>query len=123
MDTQPELALRRLLHSHGHRYRVAWPVPGRPRRTIDVAFVGRRVAVFVNGCFWHSCPEHATSPQANSLWWTEKLRANVDRDSETDRLLEQAGWTVVRVWEHEEPADAAARVEAVLKRARASSGH
>ncbi len=119
VDTQPELSLRRVLHSRGHRYRVGWPVPGRPRRTIDLAFLGPRVAVFVDGCFWHSCPEHATSPQANRTWWAEKLRRNADRDADTDHLLELLGWTVVRVWEHEAVTQAASRVEATLRYATA----
>ena len=112
--TAPELALRQALHARGHRYRVAWPVPGGRRRTIDVAFTRRRVAVYVDGCFWHCCPLHATWPEANAAWWATKLRRNVERDGETDKLLITAGWSVVRVWEHEKVADAVRLVEAAL---------
>lgn len=114
--TAPEMALRRLLHRNGLRYRVGWPVPGRPRRTIDIAFTAARVAVNVHGCFWHGCPEHGTSPQANSAWWKEKLEKNQARDRETRNLLEEHGWVLVEVWEHETP-DAAFRrvVEAVVQ--------
>ena len=108
--TDPELELRRRLHALGLRYRVAWPVPGRPRRTIDVAFTRRRVAVLVDGCFWHSCPVHGTSPKANDAWWAAKLEANRRRDRDTDEALVSAGWTVLRVWEHEVPDIAVGRV-------------
>ncbi|MDC7121865.1 very short patch repair endonuclease [Cellulomonas fimi] len=120
-DTAAELALRRELHRRGLRYRVAYPVPGQRRRTIDVAFTRARVAVLVDGCFWHGCPEHGTKPRANSQWWTAKLAANYARDRDTDRLLEEHGWTVVRVWEHEVSCSAADRVEAAVRRAASSS--
>lgn len=113
-DTAAELALRRVLHARGLRYRVAFPVPGQRRRTIDVAFTRAKVAVFVDGCFWHGCPEHGTRPQANSDWWSTKLAANQARDRDTDRLLGELGWTVIRVWEHESPTDAVLRIEASL---------
>lgn len=109
-DTTPELALRRLLHARGLRYRVdTAPLPG-VRRRADVVFTRVRVAVFVDGCFWHSCPTHATHPKANAAWWQAKLEATVARDRDTDTTLAAAGWTVVRVWEHEPPAQAADRV-------------
>lgn len=111
-DTAAELALRRELHGRGLRYRVAYPVPGQRRRTIDVAFTRAKIAVFVDGCFWHGCPEHGTKPRANSEWWSAKLAANYARDRDTDRLLDDLGWTVVRVWEHETPSTAADRVAA-----------
>ncbi|MFE6233745.1 very short patch repair endonuclease [Cellulosimicrobium sp. NPDC057862] len=113
-DTKPELALRRVLHAHGLRYRVAFPVPGQRRRTIDIAFTRPRVAVFVDGCFWHGCPEHGTSPRSNSEWWRIKLAANHARDLDTNRLLEQQGWLVLRYWEHQEPSAVAAEIERVL---------
>lgn len=91
-------------------------MPGSPRRTIDVAFTGAKVAVFVNGCFWHACAEHATWPARNAAWWRAKLEANVARDEQTDARLRALGWEVVRVWEHEESSAAADRVEAVLGR-------
>ncbi|MFV2144060.1 very short patch repair endonuclease [Isoptericola sp. G70] len=113
-DTAAELALRRELFARGLRYRVAFPVPGQRRRTIDVAFTRAKVAIFVDGCFWHGCPEHGTTPKANSEWWSVKLTANRERDRDTDRLLAEQGWAVVRIWEHEPPKAAAARVLALL---------
>ncbi|WP_238350402.1 DNA mismatch endonuclease Vsr [Kribbella shirazensis] len=119
-DTQPELELRRRLHRLGYRYRVNHPLPGMPRRRADLTFTARRVAVFVDGCFWHGCPEHATSPRHNGVWWAEKLRRNVERDRETDSLLVDAGWTVVRIWEHEDPDLATQRVVRALTEATGS---
>ncbi|GAA1982210.1 very short patch repair endonuclease [Isoptericola halotolerans] len=122
-DTAPEVALRRVLHARGLRYRVAWPVPGQRRRTIDIAFTRARVAVFVDGCFWHGCPGHGTEPSANSEWWVGKLAANRARDADTDAVLEAAGWAVIRVWEHERPQEAADRVAmTVAERSRKPSG-
>jgi DNA mismatch endonuclease (patch repair protein) len=109
-DTKPEIELRRRLHRLGYRYRVNSPLPGMPRRRADVTFTAKRVAVFVDGCFWHGCPEHSTSPRNNGAWWAEKLRRNVERDRETDSYLRRAGWTVVRIWEHEDPETATLRV-------------
>ncbi|WP_082570751.1 very short patch repair endonuclease [Cellulomonas sp. Root485] len=117
-DTAPELALRRALHALGLRYRVAFPVPGQRRRSIDVAFTRARVAVFVDGCFWHGCPLHGTSPRLNSRWWTQKLEANQARDQDTNRILGELGWIVIRVWEHEDPHAAAVRIAASVARAR-----
>ena len=114
VNTAPEVAIRRLLHASGLRYRVAHPVPGKPRRSIDIAFTRRRVAVFVDGCFWHACPVHATAPQANAEWWAEKLARNVERDQDTDEHLRTAGWTVTRHWEHERAEDVAATVVRLL---------
>ncbi|MDO8150201.1 very short patch repair endonuclease [Isoptericola sp. b408] len=114
-DTAPEMALRRELHARGLRYRVGFPVPGQRRRTIDVAFTRARVAVFVDGCFWHGCPEHGNAPRSNAEWWRTKLAANMDRDRDTDRLLDESGWRVVRIWEHESVAVAADKVEAAVR--------
>ncbi|MEU9732009.1 very short patch repair endonuclease [Streptomyces sp. NPDC048002] len=114
-DTAPEVAVRRLLHAAGLRYRVNVPVPGMPRRTIDIVFTRARIAVFLDGCFWHGCPQHATQPKANAEWWRNKLDRNMARDSETTRHLEAAGWTVLRYWEHESP-DAVARSVAAARR-------
>lgn len=109
-DTAPEVRLRGRLHALGLRYRVhARPLPDL-RRTADIVFTRAKVAVFVDGCFWHSCPEHGTTPAANGAWWTAKLRKNVERDADTDRRLAAAGWLVVRVWEHEDPVAASSRV-------------
>lgn len=111
-DTAPELALRKELHKRGLRFRVDMaPIPGLRRRA-DVVFTRRRVAVYVDGCFWHRCPQHATDPKSNVRWWAAKLEANVRRDRDTDIRLAAAGWTVVRIWEHESAMTAADRVEA-----------
>lgn len=113
-DTAPEVALRRVLHSMGLRYRVAWRIPGMPRRSVDIAFTRAKVAVFVDGCFWHSCPVHGTSPAANGAWWATKLAANRARDAVTDAHFAELGWQVVRVWEHEDAAEAAERVSRLV---------
>lgn len=114
-DTAPEMALRRLLHAHGKRYRVSWPVPGMPRRKLDVAFTRARVAVNVHGCFWHGCPLHATWPAANAAWWQQKIKKNKARDQETRAHLEALGWTVLEIWEHESAEEALERVLAALR--------
>lgn len=114
-DTRPEILLRRELHRRGRRFRVALRVPGNNRRTIDIAFTRHRVAVFVDGCFWHSCPTHGTRPTANRDWWARKLAANRARDADTDQLLRAAGWSVVRIWEHTPAAEAADLVELALE--------
>ena len=119
-DTKPEIALRRELWRRGLRYRIdVAAVPG--RRRADLVFTRSRVVVYVDGCYWHSCPDHATVPKANREWWVAKLRANVERDRDTDARLAAAGWEVVRVWEHEVPAEAADRIEAALGRRRAET--
>ncbi len=84
------------------------------RRRADLVFPRRRVAVYVDGCFWHCCPEHATYPKNNARWWADKLAGNVARDRDTDARLGAAGWLVVRVWEHEDAQVAADRVQAAL---------
>jgi DNA mismatch endonuclease (patch repair protein) len=109
-DTAAEVALRSALHRRGLRFFVDRPPLRGLRRRADVVFPRARVAVYVDGCFWHSCPIHATAPKANADWWREKLRANQDRDRDMDRRLRDGGWTVVRVWEHEDSEDAAQRV-------------
>ena len=123
-DTKPEMALRRELHRLGLRYRVDRKVLPAVQRRADVVFLGPRIAVFVDGCFWHSCPTHATRPKANAEWWSEKLSRNVTRDRDTDRQLEAAGWTVVRMWEHEDPRTVAEQIKALidLRRGRATPG-
>jgi DNA mismatch endonuclease (patch repair protein) len=113
-DTAAELRLRAELHRRGLRYRVDFAPAKGVRRRADVVFTRRKLAVFVDGCFWHGCPEHATWPKHNGDWWREKLEANQRRDRDTDRRLEQLGWAVVRVWEHEDPIEAADRVEREL---------
>jgi DNA mismatch endonuclease (patch repair protein) len=114
-DTVPELALRRAVWKRGLRYRVdISPIRG-TRRRADLVFTRAKVAVYVDGCFWHSCPLHATTPKANRTWWIEKLEANAARDRDTDRRLSEAGWSVVRVWEHEDAEHSAERVERVVR--------
>ncbi|MER7197795.1 very short patch repair endonuclease [Streptomyces sp. NPDC056656] len=115
-DTGAELAVRRLLHAAGLRYRVEYPVPGMARRRIDVAFTRAKVAVLIDGCFWHGCPQHATQPKVNVEWWRQKLDRNMARDRETTGHLTAAGWTVLRFWEHEDPEDVAAQIRAVVLR-------
>ena len=114
-DTTPELELRRELWRRGLRYRVDRPLDGKRRRRADVTFVGAKVVVFVDGCFWHGCPEHGTSPKANAAWWSEKLALNVARDADTDQYLTSLGWTVLRFWEHEDVRAAADQVERVVR--------
>ena len=119
-NTKPEMALRRELHGLGLRYRVERKIlPGVQRRA-DVVFIGARVAVFVDGCFWHSCPQHATHPKANADWWSVKLAGNVTRDRDTDRQLEAAGWAVVRMWEHEDPAAVARQIKLLVEQRRSA---
>src|SRR4051812_10156477 len=100
-DTKPETALRSALHAAGLRFRKDLRIDveaARPRP--DIVFTRAKVAVFVDGCYWHSCPAHATTPTRNADYWTPKLARNVERDREQDAALRQAGWTVVRIWEH-----------------------
>lgn len=110
-DTKPELLLRRELHKRGMRYRVQLKVPGNNRRTIDIAFTRARLAVYVDGCFWHGCPQHHVRPRANSEWWTWKIERNQERDRDTDCELAASGWAVLRIWEHVLIAEAADEVE------------
>jgi DNA mismatch endonuclease (patch repair protein) len=113
-DTRPELALRSELHRRGLRYRIdAKPLDGLRCRA-DIVFRRQKVAVFVDGCFWHGCPEHGTSPRTNPSYWSAKIARNVERDRRNDAELGAAGWAVVRVWEHEAPANAADRISRLL---------
>ncbi|MGX1542859.1 very short patch repair endonuclease [Streptomyces adustus] len=115
-DTNCELAVRRLLHAAGLRYRVEYPVPGMARRRIDVAFTRAKVAVLIDGCFWHGCPQHATQPKSNAEWWRQKLDRNMARDRETTEHLTAQGWTVLRFWEHEAPVEVVVRVKTTVER-------
>jgi DNA mismatch endonuclease (patch repair protein) len=100
-DTKPELALRAALHAKGYRYRKDFRLDLPLRRVRpDIAFTSRKVAVFVDGCFWHACPDHGSKPKNNDWYWSPKLAKNVERDRAADEALAQAGWTVVRLWEH-----------------------
>jgi len=121
-DTAPELALRSALHRLGLRFRVdARPVASIPRRA-DVVLRGDRVAVFLDGCFWHGCPTHFRAPSTNAGYWEAKIAGNRARDAATGALLEAAGWVVVRVWEHEPVDRAARRVAATLVAVRSTPG-
>jgi DNA mismatch endonuclease (patch repair protein) len=112
------LAIRRILHAAGLRYRVgARPIP-ELRRSADLVFGPAKVAVFVDGCFWHRCPTHGTLPATNTDYWVPKLTRNADRDRETDRALADAGWMSIRVWEHEDPEEAAERVAGLVRERR-----
>ena len=102
-DTPLEMQVRSRLHRRGLRFRVDRTIPGVTRSRPDLIFPKERIAVFLDGCFWHSCPQHGTTPHANRGWWLEKLAANVERDRRHDRELRTAGWLVLRFWEHEDP--------------------
>jgi DNA mismatch endonuclease (patch repair protein) len=117
-DTAVELALRSALHRMGLRFRVHQRVSPNVRRTVDIAFPKARVAVFVDGCFWHGCPIHGTWPKANADWWREKIEGNRRRDRDTTARLGQAGWTVLRMWEHESVDAAAEAIVDVLTKRR-----
>ena len=115
-DTGPEIAVRRALHRRGLRFNVdASVAPLGRRRRIDVVFPRRKVAVFVDGCFFHRCPTHGTEPAANGHYWGPKLDRNVARDRETDALLVAAGWRVLRFWEHEDPEEVAEQVQRLVR--------
>ncbi|WP_260431159.1 very short patch repair endonuclease [Burkholderia stagnalis] len=105
--TDAEVALRRELYRVGLRYRIDYEVLKKPRRVADIAFPGRRIAIFVDGCFWHGCPEHATWPKRNAEFWRQKIETNRLRDADTNERLRSLGWTVLRFWSHESPTDAA----------------
>lgn len=114
-DTGPELAIRSALHRAGWRFRVDHPVKvGGIRTRPDIVFTRRRVAVFVDGCFWHGCPEHMSWPKGNSEFWAQKIAANQDRDLRQTVALQRHGWTVIRVWEHVAVPDAVSIIAAAL---------
>lgn len=110
-DTEPELKLRSILHSRGLRFRVdCSPLKG-VRSRADIVFSKAKIAVFVDGCFWHGCPEHFIMPKTNVEYWSAKIAKNKDRDIRVDRVMAQADWTAIHVWEHDDPAVAADLVE------------
>jgi DNA mismatch endonuclease (patch repair protein) len=118
-DTGPEMAVRRLLHAQGFRYRVDWPPLSGLHRRADLVFGPAKVAVYIDGCFWHGCPEHGRPrTEANPEYWSSKIERNRSRDAETDRLLSEAGWIVVRVWEHDAPELAVELISSVLRNRR-----
>ncbi len=115
-DTKEELAVRRLLFAKGLRYRVQYR-PKKPnigRSSIDIAFPGKRLAIFIDGCFWHGCPEHGTVPKANQEWWAKKLAANQKSDDRVTNTLQESGWTVLRFWTHQTPEEIAGEIEMKL---------
>ena len=114
-NTKIEIRLRSLLHARGLRYRVHQRPLSRHRRTADVVFTRAKVAVYVDGCFWHGCPLHGTWPKRNSDFWRDKIEANMRRDRETDASLTEAGWMPVHVWEHEDTQQAAGRIAALVR--------
>lgn len=113
--TDAELSLRKELHARGLRYLLHVPLLTKPRRVADIVFTRTRVAVFVDGCFWHGCPEHASWPNSNAQFWRDKIEANRARDADTDRRLSASGWRVIRVWAHERAGEAAERIENVVR--------
>ncbi len=117
-DTQPELRVRRLLFAAGLRYRKHYPVPDYPRRSIDIAFPHQRLAIFLDGCFWHGCADHKSAPKANASWWAAKVEENRRRDWETTAVLEGRGWRVMRFWEHEAPELVMAAIALVVGKTR-----
>ena len=104
-DTHPELLVRRALHARGMRFRVDLRPDSTLRTRADIVFTRRRIAVYIDGCFWHGCPLHGTTPKSNVDYWTPKLARNIERDAESTLALEALGWTVLRFWAHE-PVDA-----------------
>lgn len=120
-DTKPEVALRRLLHARGLRFRIDRAVLRDRRRRADIVFGPARVVVFVDGCFWHGCPEHGTWPAANRVFWREKIETNRLRDADTDSRLREQGWDVVRIWEHDDPVTAADRIERIVRLRRSAA--
>lgn len=117
-DNRQERALRSALFREGYRFRKHYRIPDNGRRWIDVALIGPRVAVFVDGCFWHGCPEHGTWPSRNAAFWRAKIETNKNRDINTDARLRLSGWKVVRIWEHESLEDGLARVRRAVAESR-----
>jgi DNA mismatch endonuclease (patch repair protein) len=114
-DTSPELAVRRLLHAQGLRYRVNYRPLKELRRTADIAFTRKKIAVLIDGCFWHGCPDHYTRPGTNREFWDAKVERNKTRDGDTDRALSAAGWTVLRFWEHQSAEEVADTIVALVR--------
>ncbi|MFE2580189.1 very short patch repair endonuclease [Streptomyces sp. NPDC059378] len=120
-DTTPERLIRRLVHAQGLRYRVAARPLADLRRTADMVFRPTKVAVFIDGCYWHGCPEHYVSPKTNPGYWSDKVARNMARDRDTDERLRAAGWLVLRFWEHESAEESSQVIrQAVISRRRTS---
>lgn len=111
-DTGPEVAVRKVLHAKGLRFRKGEKLLD-DRRTVDIV-PSDRVAVFIDGCFWHGCPDHARPTKSNTLWWADKIQANKRRDAKTTTDLEREGWVVLRYWDHEDPEAIAKLVAEVI---------
>ncbi|MEV4134052.1 very short patch repair endonuclease [Dactylosporangium sp. NPDC049742] len=122
-DTKPELALRRAVHALGLRYYVNRRPIKAVRRTADLLFPKLKLAVFLDGCFWHGCPEHHTVAKTNAPFWAEKVATNRRRDADTNERLATQGWTVIRIWEHEPIGEAAARIAETVTAMRSVSSH
>lgn len=115
-DTEEEMAVRRWLFAQGFRYRVQYR-PKEPkigRSSIDIAFPGKQIAIFIDGCFWHGCPEHGAIPKANSEWWSNKLDENHESDRRVTKILQEAGWTVLRFWTHQPPTEIVEEIAGIL---------
>lgn len=110
-NTKPELTLRKALWSEGLRYRINSRLPGKP----DICFLGLKVAIFVDGCFWHKCPLHFVKPKTREDFWKKKISGNVERDKTNNQKLKELGWTVIRIWEHEIKEDLRGAVDKVIK--------
>lgn len=113
-NTKPELSLRKELWSRGLRYRIHSKVIGKP----DLVFIGAKVAVFVDGCYWHGCPKHFVQPKSNTLFWENKINKNIERDKKVTQQLEAKGWRVIRIWEHEIKQDLDGCVRRVMEACR-----
>ena len=122
-DTQPELLLRSILHAQGLRFRVCQPLPFDRRRRADITFTRVGLYVFVDGCFWHGCPDHFVEPKTRKDFWLAKIRGNQLRDLDTETQLRAEGFTVLRFWEHEDPSVVASQIEAVYRRLRQVHGY
>jgi DNA mismatch endonuclease (patch repair protein) len=121
--TRAEIDLRSALHARGLRYRLHVPLLKKPRRIADIVFSRAKVAVFVDGCFWHGCPEHASWPKSNADFWREKIETNRSRDADTDQRLHALGWETVRIWEHEDASQAASRIAELVDARRVNRTH
>ena len=115
-DNPREKALRSALHQRGLRFRLHRRLLTNSRRTVDIVFPRARIAIFIDGCFWHGCPAHGTWPKNNATWWRQKIEANIARDRDTNHRLLAQGWTVLRVWEHEPVEVAVDRIERAVRR-------
>ncbi len=117
-DTAPEKALRSALHRRGLRYRIDTKPLKELNRRADIIFRSAKVAIFVDGCFWHGCPIHGTQAKTNAEFWSFKIKQNQERDEDTTKRLEEAGWEVIRVWEHENPEKASEKIYRIIGKRR-----